>query len=68
MIAVYNSLGEKVAEVFSGELDEGYHEVEFSAIGGSASGGNAYNLASGIYFYRFESQKFVSVRKMIIVK
>ena len=58
MIAVYNLLGEKVAEVFSDELDKGYHEVEF----------NAATLSSGIYFYRFESQKFVSARKMIIMK
>jgi len=58
MIAVYNSLGEKVDQVFSGELDEGYHEVEFSA----------ETHSSGIYFYRFESQKFVSVKKMIILK
>ena len=58
MIAVYNSLGEKVAEVFNGELEQGYHEVEFQAA----------TLSSGIYFYRFESKKFVSVKKMIILK
>ncbi|MCW8809559.1 MAG: T9SS type A sorting domain-containing protein [Ignavibacteriaceae bacterium] len=28
----------------------------------------ASNLSSGIYFYRLESQKFVSVKKMIIIK
>jgi hypothetical protein len=57
-LSVYNSLGEKVADVFSGELGEGYHEVEFSAS----------NLSSGIYFYRLESEKFVNVKKMIILK
>ena len=57
-ISVFNSLGEKVADVFRGELGEGYHEVEFSAS----------NLSSGIYFYRLESAKFVSVKKMIIIK
>ncbi|MCH7964965.1 MAG: T9SS type A sorting domain-containing protein [Bacteroidetes bacterium] len=68
VIAVYNSLGEKVAEAFKGELEEGYHEVVFSAIGGSASGGNASSLPSGVYFYRFESQSFTAVKKMIIMK
>ncbi|MDZ7625490.1 MAG: T9SS type A sorting domain-containing protein [Ignavibacteriaceae bacterium] len=57
-IAVYNSLGEKVADVLKSELSEGYHEVNFSAS----------NLSSGIYFYRLESEKFVSVKKMIIIK
>ncbi|MGB5529149.1 MAG: T9SS type A sorting domain-containing protein, partial [Ignavibacteriaceae bacterium] len=57
-LSVYNSLGEKVADVFSGELGEGYHEIEFTAS----------NLSSGIYFYRLESEKFVSVKKMIIIK
>jgi hypothetical protein len=57
-IAVYNSLGEKITDLFSGELDSGFHEVEF----------NATNLSSGIYFYRMASEEFVSVKKMIIIK
>ena len=57
-LAVYNSLGEKVAGVFNGELGEGYHEIEFSAA----------SLSSGIYFYRIECEKFVSVKKMILIK
>ncbi len=57
-IAVYNSLGEKVADVLKSEMSEGYHEVNFSAS----------NLSSGIYFYRLESEKFVGVKKMIIIK
>ena len=57
-LAVYNSLGEKVAEVFSGAMDEGYHEIEF----------RAESLSSGIYFYRLEADKFVSVKKMIVIK
>jgi hypothetical protein len=57
-LSVYNSLGEKVAEIFKGELDEGYHEIEFSAD----------QLSSGIYFYRLESKDFVSVKKMILIK
>ena len=57
-LSVYNSLGEKVADVLLGEFSEGYHEVEFTAS----------DLSSGIYFYRLGSQKFVSVKKMIIIK
>jgi hypothetical protein len=57
-LSVYNSLGEKVAEVFNGAMDEGYHEIEF----------RAEALSSGIYFYRLEADKFVSVKKMIVIK
>ncbi|MBT8390391.1 MAG: T9SS type A sorting domain-containing protein [Ignavibacteriaceae bacterium] len=57
-LSVYNSLGEKVVEVFKGELDEGYHQIEFSAT----------NFSSGIYLYRLESKNFVSVKKMILIK
>jgi len=58
VLSVYNSLGEKIADIFKGELGEGYHKIEFSAA----------NLSSGIYFYRLESKDFVSVKKMIIMK
>jgi hypothetical protein len=57
-LTVYNSLGEKVAEVFNGAMDEGYHEIEF----------RAESLSSGIYFYRLETDKFVNVKKMIVIK
>ena len=58
VITVYNSIGEKVAEVFKGEMEEGYHEVKF----------DASNLSSGVYFYRFESKQFVDVKKMVLTK
>ncbi len=57
-IAIYNSIGEKVAEVFSGELETGYHEVKF----------NAEKLSSGVYIYRIESEKFISSKKMLLLK
>jgi hypothetical protein len=58
IIAVYNSLGEKVANVFNSEIEEGYHQIEF----------DASSLPSGVYFYRFESEQFVSVKKMLLIK
>jgi hypothetical protein len=58
VISVYNSIGEKVAEVFKGEMEEGYHEVKF----------DASNLSSGVYFYRFESTQFVDVKKMVLLR
>jgi hypothetical protein len=55
---VYNTLGEKVAEIFNGELEEGYHEMMFNASG----------LSSGVYFYKIESENFNSTQKMILMK
>jgi hypothetical protein len=34
----------------------------------SAEGGNASNLASGIYFYRLESGKSVAIKKLLLLK
>jgi hypothetical protein len=65
---VFNTLGQEVAEMINSRLKEGYHEVDFSSNGGSASGGDAVNLPSGIYFYRLEADKFIEVKKMIIIK
>ncbi len=39
---VYDAIGEKVYELFSGNQEAGEHEINFNASG----------LASGIYFYR----------------
>jgi V8-like Glu-specific endopeptidase len=55
---VYNMLGEKVAEVFSGILEGGFHEFNFDAA----------NLSSGVYVYRIESDKFTDSKKMSILK
>jgi len=55
---VYNTLGEKVAEIFKGEMEAGYHEMTFNASG----------LSSGIYFYKFESENFNATKKMILIK
>ncbi|HEX9252271.1 MAG TPA: C25 family cysteine peptidase [Ignavibacteriaceae bacterium] len=57
-LSVYNTLGEKVAEIFNGEMEEGYHEMIFNASG----------LSSGIYFYKIESENFNSIKKMILLK
>ncbi|MDZ7623032.1 MAG: T9SS type A sorting domain-containing protein [Ignavibacteriaceae bacterium] len=46
----------------------GIYEVNFSAKGGSASGGDAYNLPSGTYFYTLTADNFTSTKKMILMK
>jgi len=68
ILVVYDVLGNEVATLVNEELTAGEYEVEFSAIGGSASGGNAYNLPSGIYFYQLTAGSFIQTRKMVLLK
>src|SRR3990172_884453 len=44
-LAVYNLLGEQVAELVNGDITVGTHKVEF----------NATSLASGVYVYRLDA-------------
>jgi hypothetical protein len=67
-LKVYDVLGKEVATLINEEKPAGVYEVEFSAKGGSASGGNAYSLSSGVYFYQLRSGDFVQTRKMILLR
>jgi hypothetical protein len=57
-LAVYNVLGEQVAELVNGFMEAGIHTVNF----------NALELNSGIYVYEIEANGFVQSRKMILIK
>ena len=57
-LEVFNTLGEKVAELVNAEMPAGEHSVVF----------NAANLVSGNYLYRITSGTFVQVRKLTILK
>ena len=57
-LAVYNILGQKVADLVNGFVEAGKHSVIFKA----------GNLTSGIYFYKIEADNFVSVKKMMLIK
>jgi len=71
-LKVYNSIGQEVATLLDHqEMEDGSQEIELKA--------DEFNLASGIYYYRLiaetitdednpTGQKFVSVRKMILLK
>ena len=57
-LTVFNTLGQKVAELVNGEMEAGYHDVTF----------NGKNLASGMYFYRLQSGDLVQTRKLLLLK
>jgi photosystem II stability/assembly factor-like uncharacterized protein len=67
-LKIYDVLGREVATLVNEEKPAGVYEVEFSAIGGSASGGDALTLPSGIYFYRIKAGNFIETKKMVLLK
>ncbi|HKJ81826.1 MAG TPA: T9SS type A sorting domain-containing protein [Ignavibacteriaceae bacterium] len=67
-IKIYDVLGKEVKTLVNQYQNMGSHEVNFSAKGGSASGGNAGNLSSGVYFYQLKAGNFISTKKMVLLK
>jgi hypothetical protein len=57
-LAVYNSLGQKVKDLYRGSRSKGTYSARFDATG----------LASGIYFSRMEAGPFIATKKMILAK
>ena len=67
-LKVFDVLGNEVATLVNEDKPAGSYELEFSAKGRSASGGNAYSLPSGVYFYQLKSGSLVQIRKMVLLK
>jgi hypothetical protein len=57
-VNIYNSIGQKIKTLVNQPLDYGRHKVDFNADG----------LTAGVYFYRIETDGFVSTKKMILLK
>ena len=57
-LTIYNVLGEKVAELVNTSLIAGKYSYQW----------NASNVATGMYIYELRTNKFVSVKKMILMK
>lgn len=57
-LKVYNALGEEVAALVNEEKPAGTYEVKF----------DAFNLSTGIYFYKLTSGDYDEVKKMLLLK
>ncbi|MGE5810468.1 MAG: T9SS type A sorting domain-containing protein, partial [Ignavibacteria bacterium] len=55
---VYNVLGEKIRDLISGFYETGIHSVNF----------DGKDLNSGVYIYKLQSENFVKVKKMLLMK
>jgi hypothetical protein len=57
-LSIYNALGEKVDELVNTNLEAGWYNYQW----------DAGSIASGIYIYELRTDKFVSVKKMLLLK
>ncbi|OGU77629.1 MAG: hypothetical protein A2W11_08185, partial [Ignavibacteria bacterium RBG_16_35_7] len=57
-LKIYDVLGREVATLVNEEKPAGEYEFEF----------NANDLSSGIYFYKLQTEKYSSIKKMIYLK
>jgi len=57
-LTIYNTLGQKVEELVNTNLEAGWYNYQW----------NAGSIASGIYIYELKTDKFISTKKMILMK
>ena len=57
-LTVFNTLGQQITVLQSGDREAGYHEVRFDGTG----------LSSGVYFYRIQAGEFVQTRRLVLLK
>ena len=59
ILSIYSILGQLVKTIIDNqEYEPGNYEVEL----------NSNNLASGVYFYKFQTNNFTKIKKMILLK
>ncbi len=57
-LTIFNQIGEQVAELVNGQMEAGYHQVTW----------NAANMSSGVYFYEIKTEKYRSIKKLVLLK
>jgi len=68
-LTIHDILGREIATLVNEEQSAGWKEVQWNARLRSANfGGQATNVASGIYFYRLQAGNFVETKKMLMLK
>jgi len=58
LLAVYNTLGQRVAILVQGQQEAGSFEVTFDGSG----------LASGMYFYRIQAGTYVDTKRLLLIR
>ncbi len=63
VLKVYNMLGQQVRTLVSESMPTGFHQVSWDGRNNSGQ-----SVASGVYIYRMQADRFVQSRKMLLVK
>ena len=58
MIAIYNTIGQRVATLLDKKMEKGRHVITFEAA----------NMPSGVYFYKISVGDYTNVKKMTLLK
>ena len=62
-ITVWNIMGQRVATLYSGDLNAGHHTLNFNG-----RDSNGKQLTSGMYLYRVAAGKYNATKKMTLMK
>lgn len=57
-LKVFDIIGSEITCLVNNNLEPGSYDIEF----------NASDLSNGIYFYRIQTDKYVSTKKMLLLK
>jgi hypothetical protein len=57
-LTVFSILGQQITTLVNGDIDAGYHTVQF----------DGSELASGVDLYRMQAGNFVQTRKLLLVR
>ncbi len=62
-LKVYNVLGQEVATLVNEKQTAGKYNIEFST-----NNRNGVRMASGVYFYRLQTEQYVNTKKLILLR
>ena len=62
-VTIYNLVGQKVTTLVDGRRSGGFHTVDWYGINS-----NGESVASGLYFFRIETENFSKTLKMLLLK
>ncbi|MGA9120779.1 MAG: T9SS type A sorting domain-containing protein [Bacteroidota bacterium] len=57
-LTVFNTLGQRIAELVNEEVEAGYHRFTFDASG----------LSSGVYFYQLIAEGFAQTKRLVLLR
>ena len=62
-LSIYNTMGQRIADLFSGNLTKGEHFIHWDG-----RNRNGVMMPSGLYFIRMQSGAIIQTRKMILLR